>query len=88
MPQSYGTIKKDDQVILDKILIWYEISKDPRSGLNRWFGSFELPDLAKIELGTYNLKLSNGKSGKIIIDRIESAGAVIVGRFTGTGPLK
>lgn len=89
MPQSYGTIKADDQVILENIYIWFEITEDQRSGLKDWHGSFELPSGRHIEPGgPYRLTLSDGRSGDILISNIQICGTGSSVQFQGSGPLK
>ena len=89
MPQSYGTIKDDDQVLLENILIWFELTEDPRSGLKDWYGSFELSSGSHIELGgPYRLSLSDGRSGNILISNIQIRGTRSSVQFQGSGPLE
>jgi len=60
MPQSYGTIKEGDQVLLENILIWFEVTQEQKSGLKDWYGSFELSSSGHIEPGgPYRLTLSD-----------------------------
>ncbi len=89
MPQSYGTIKEGDQVLLENILIWFEITQDQRSGLKEWYGSFELSSGSHIEPGgPYRLTLSDGRSGDILISNIQTGGTGSSVQFQGSGPLE
>lgn len=89
MPQSYGTIKDDAQVLLENILIWFELTEDPLSGLKDWYGSFELSSGSHIELGSrYRLTLSDGRSGDILISNIQIRGPRSSFQFRGSGPLE
>jgi hypothetical protein len=88
MPQSYGTVKDDEQVLLENIPIWFEVTEDPRSGLKEWYGSFELSSGSHIELGgPYRLTLSDGRSGDILITNIQIGGTGSSVHFQGSGPL-
>ena len=87
MQQSYGIIKKGDQVLLENILIQFDVNHDQRSGLEELNGSFELPSGIHIELGdSYKLTLSDGRSGDIIIRNIQagSSGSSVLFRGSGT----
>lgn len=89
MPQSYGTIKEGDQVLLDNILVWFEITIDQRFGLKDWYGSFELPSGSYIDPGgPYRLTLSDGRSGDILISNIQISDTGSSVQFQGSGPLK
>ena len=89
MPQSYGTIKEDDRVLQENILIWFEVTQDQISGLKDWYGSFELSSSSHIELGgPYRLSLSDGRSGDILISNIQIGGTGSSVQFQGSGPLE
>ena len=89
MPQTYGTIKDDDQVLLENILIWFKITDDPRSGLLEPCGSFELSSGSHIEHGgPYRLTLSDGRSGDIVISDIQISGPRSSIQFRESRPLE
>lgn len=90
MPQSYGKIKKGDSTIIENISIWIDFKTNPRSKLSEWRGSFTLPvEKNIVPGGPYRLILDDGRSGDIIIIKIErsSSGKHVV-NFKGSGLLK
>lgn len=89
MPQSYGTIKQGDKIILENISIWFDVTKDPRSGLKDWHGSFTLSSEKYIEPGgPYRLILDDGRQGDILISDVQISGSGSSVQFQGSGPLK
>lgn len=66
-----GTIKDDENVILEGVEIWLNVTESP-SGLRDWRGRLEVPAGSDIEnAGNYQLVLDDGRSGKILVKRIE-----------------
>jgi hypothetical protein len=93
MPHAYGTIKQGDKILIEDLVVVYEMTKGARSGLSSWYGSFVLPaeKLKQIKPGgPYRLILDDGRSGDIRTTNIP-IGSSTLGysvHFEGSGALK
>jgi hypothetical protein len=89
MQRVNGTIKDGEKLLAQDIEIWLSESIDPRSGLHRWSGSFDLHSGKYIEPGgPYNLILEDGRTGNIIINNVITGSRGEAAHFVGTGPLQ
>ncbi|MEW6208191.1 MAG: hypothetical protein AB1631_07480 [Acidobacteriota bacterium] len=89
MTLIHGSIKQNDQILFEEIEIQLFETKDARSGLDSWYGSFTLPQGMDIEPGgPYHLLLEDRRSGNIIVtsNRVSSNLPTIVS-FLGSGSL-
>ena len=85
MSQVYGAIKDRDHTVLENVLIGFEIVQDHATARKSWHGSFDLPSGKQLELGgSYRLILADGRSGDILISKIQISSI----QFQGSGPLE
>ena len=87
MERSVGTIrtKEGDNIILENIHLWFVVTES--RGLKSWHGGFKLPSTKYIEPDAYKLFLEDGRSGEIIIDKINISGKTMSVHFQGSGPI-
>lgn len=90
MSQVRGTVKQNDQALLEDIEVWIFESEDPRSGLKSWSGRFTLPQGNSIEPGgPYRLVLEDGRSGDILVTTsVISSHQPTDVEFQGSGSLR
>lgn len=83
-----STIKKDKKILFENITLWFNEFQDSGSGLTDWHGSFYLSTADWIEPGApYQITLSDGRSGDIIISDVQKMGDAINVMFQGSGGL-
>ena len=83
-----GVLRTEGQVIISDLDVIVHVYKPP-VGLKEWHGRFTLPQSVLLDATTYELCLSDGRKGKIIIIRVNiSSGRDTVVEFRGTGPLE
>jgi len=81
-----GGIYEDDELILSDIdILLYEDQSE--GGLENWDGSFESDQMLGLGDKEYEVLLSDGRKGKIIIGNC-SHNEIYTVEFSGTGPLK
>jgi hypothetical protein len=83
-----GRILEGKTVVIEDIELWLELVVDSGE-MKEWHGTFD-PSTRVVECGrTYRLQLADGRSGEIILNRLEMAGRHgWHATFQGTGPLE
>lgn len=89
MQRFSGKILDGNQILLENVKGVLFVNEPP-TGIKSWQGTFDLPAGNNIDFDAPNhLELDDGRSGKILITRIQrnSSGITIV-EFQGSGPLQ
>lgn len=83
-----ASVKEAEEVLFENLGVNLYVRKSA-SGLEDWYGSFELPAGGHIEpVGPYKLILEDGRSGDILISDISiSSDLPTLVHFLGSGPL-
>ncbi len=80
MERVRGKILNGEQVVFDNVDIGIEIIESRASGGEAWYGGFTKKGLSDVERGgPYRLILEDGRSGNILIDKLERSSS---GRIT------
>lgn len=87
MVRLCGTIKKDEEVILENMEVSLTI-RESRSGLKESHGTFKLMEFHYFEPRPYTLTLEDGRSMQINITGEISSPFPAWVRFEGLGPLE
>lgn len=82
------------RILLDGSTVVSDVDVDvhvkERKGLKEWYGSFSVDTPSALNQNDeYQIKLADGRSGRIFITRktFSSSSGLTSVRFTGTGPL-
>lgn len=90
MTQARGSVKQNEETLLESIEVWIFEFEDSRSGLTSWSGRFTLPQGTSIEPGgPYRLVLDDGRSGDILVtSSVISSHLPTDVQFKGSGSLR
>ena len=90
MERVRGKILLDgEKVIFDNVDIGIEIIEPLPSGVKAWYGAFTVEGLSGVEPGgPYRLILEDGRSGDMLINKLEMSSTRTTVFFQGKGPLR
>lgn len=89
MRQVTARILEGQKVLAEGIRVWFH--EATRAGLQSWYGHFEieyLPQEIFDGQGPFEIKMSDGRSGKLLVKNVELAANPVSVSIVSTGPLK